>query len=265
MWSVYKSSLELDAIGERDEAIRDHMSDYWLQINRALVEQPGRGAAGGRDLGRTARRNLTADRRQPTIDRLSIADCRRYGTHWANGACRIPYAPILNFLRACPDPLGRCEPFATPDSGRERSEPSKPKSREAGITNSCRLSGAPLRVVRVARCRPTCYTVAALYGLTWHPQTRTFGPRTMSRNRSRNPCPGNCRAAAPRQYEVNTDRLAAAGLEDEWTSRAMRCGYCGCIYSLDFVQGEPVLTARGYFEGELFEAERWKPVKPPWE
>ena len=32
----------------------------------------------------------------------------------------------------------------------------------------------------------------------------------------------------------------------------MRCGYCGCIYSKDWVHDRIVRTARGYFDGNRF-------------
>ena len=53
--------------------------------------------------------------------------------------------------------------------------------------------------------------------------------------------------------------LEDAGIVGDWLNRAMRCGYCGEIYSAD---PHGVKTRRGHFGGnELFRAENWKPYR----
>jgi hypothetical protein len=50
--------------------------------------------------------------------------------------------------------------------------------------------------------------------------------------------------------------LKAAGIDDAWVSSAVRCGYCGCVYS---ISANGVKMERGYFEGDLIENGRWRP------
>lgn len=73
-------------------------------------------------------------------------------------------------------------------------------------------------------------------------------------------CPArDCRAASPRQVEVRAEQLQRAGLTDSWITGAMRCTYCGTIYSVG-PGGQKAV--RGYFEGDLMEPARWRPIQP---
>jgi|GEM_PF-5733079 len=70
-------------------------------------------------------------------------------------------------------------------------------------------------------------------------------------------CPNRCSAARPSQNPVDADLLQQAGITDDWTNNAMRCGYCDTIYSVD-VNGYK--TIRGRFGGNtLMTAENWIP------
>jgi hypothetical protein len=72
-----------------------------------------------------------------------------------------------------------------------------------------------------------------------------------------NPCPARCSAANPPQHSVEGRVLKDAGIVGDWLDRAMRCGYCGEIYSADL---HGVKTRHGHFEGnELIRAENWRP------
>ena len=82
----------------------------------------------------------------------------------------------------------------------------------------------------------------------------------MARRRHHNRCPGKCSAAAPNLSHIPADILLKAGLSDEWTARAGQCGYCGCVYSMEYMHGKAALVARGYFVGEIFAKDKWVPV-----
>lgn len=76
--------------------------------------------------------------------------------------------------------------------------------------------------------------------------------------RSSSQCPAhpeNCRAASPRQYSAS-DRLKAAGVEADWVSNAMQCGYCGCVYSL----GAKGKVIRGYLDDPMG-PKGWQPTR----
>lgn len=63
-----------------------------------------------------------------------------------------------------------------------------------------------------------------------------------------------------RQYDVDSERLVAAGLNEPWVSRAKRCGYCGLYYSVDDEESETTVKPRGWFDGnELMAKENWRP------
>lgn len=79
--------------------------------------------------------------------------------------------------------------------------------------------------------------------------------------RSQCPNPVRCSAANPTQYELDADQLRKAGLNDEWISAAMRCGYCGLVYSVEFEPGRPpAKVPRGYFDKELMLPGHWRPL-----
>jgi hypothetical protein len=73
-----------------------------------------------------------------------------------------------------------------------------------------------------------------------------------------NACPAGCSGGNPeRQYRVDAVSLEEAGLGDGWTRPAMRCGYCGEIYSTEL---GGIRTRRGRFGGNtLMTAENWTP------
>lgn len=75
---------------------------------------------------------------------------------------------------------------------------------------------------------------------------------------TRKPCPQpQCSAADPEQVHMPQEGLAIAGIDGDWTANAMRCTYCGTIYS---TESEGERTLRGYFGGStIWEAENWRP------
>jgi hypothetical protein len=78
-------------------------------------------------------------------------------------------------------------------------------------------------------------------------------------NKQRSQCPASsCSAGDPAQMTIEASDLQRIGLSDNWTGSAMRCVYCKVIYSID---GNGRKTVRGYFEGDLMEPGRWRPVK----
>ena len=78
-----------------------------------------------------------------------------------------------------------------------------------------------------------------------------MGPKTSQ-------CPSkSCRAPHPRQSRLNAGLLVQAGLHVPWVHSAMRCEYCGLVYSVGLNAEK---TERGYFDGNLIEAGRWRPV-----
>ena len=88
----------------------------------------------------------------------------------------------------------------------------------------------------------------------------------MPRRKRFKSCPSeDCKAANPRQYDLKREQLAKAGVEGDWLSHARRCGYCGCVYSLDYSNGAPPQRIiRGYFDKELMLPGHWKPIWQPW-
>jgi len=80
-------------------------------------------------------------------------------------------------------------------------------------------------------------------------------------------CPTDCSGHdSTRQHEVDRQKLIDVGVpEEEWLSKAWKCGYCDCVYSYewDSCNRETVTTERGYFRGNtLMVPENWEPVDP---
>lgn len=73
--------------------------------------------------------------------------------------------------------------------------------------------------------------------------------------------PSSCPSAAcshpqAAKEEISAAALASLGVAADWTSEALRCVNCGCVYSaLD----KPAY-ARGYFNHPLFPNAKWLPI-----
>ena len=46
-----------------------------------------------------------------------------------------------------------------------------------------------------------------------------------------------CSSARPEQRPVGAEKLRKAGVDENWVTRAWRCGYCKCVYSVEAPYG----------------------------
>lgn len=46
-----------------------------------------------------------------------------------------------------------------------------------------------------------------------------------------------CSSARPEQRPVSAEELRKAGVNEEWVTRARRCSYCKCVYSVEASYG----------------------------
>jgi hypothetical protein len=59
-------------------------------------------------------------------------------------------------------------------------------------------------------------------------------------------CPAGCQGAEPMQTVIPVNQLADAGAEGAWLRLiAVRCTYCGCVYT----GNGPARTVRGWYDG----------------
>jgi hypothetical protein len=62
----------------------------------------------------------------------------------------------------------------------------------------------------------------------------------------RSTCPAGCQGAEPMQTVIPVNQLADAGAEGAWLRLiAVRCTYCGCVYT----GNGPARTIRGWYDG----------------
>ena len=85
----------------------------------------------------------------------------------------------------------------------------------------------------------------------------------MARRTVRSQCPNpvRCSAASPNQANLDAELLRKAGVTDDWVSSAMRCSYCGLVYSVEHHPGRPLVKVpRGYFANDLIQLDHWRPL-----
>lgn len=71
-------------------------------------------------------------------------------------------------------------------------------------------------------------------------------------------CPSEqCTAANPRRIRLDAASLTKTGITGDWVERAMRCGYCGVIFSVESDGSEYI---RGRFKSDLMEPGNWIPL-----
>jgi hypothetical protein len=76
----------------------------------------------------------------------------------------------------------------------------------------------------------------------------------MAKQRSQSPA-SDCQAALPRQIDVASPEIIAAGIAENWGAPARLCTCCRCVYTED---GRSK-TIRGFFDNAILGL-GWKPI-----